>query len=81
MLFYNEELHYYISEEQEERVNISDTFVIKFMSDDMTDDTKYNRINRMLMALESESCDGLLDMMEDYVGKEYIIRECFLPLS
>lgn len=81
MLFYNEELHYYISEEQEERVNISDTFVIKFMPDDMTDDTKYNRINRMLMALESESCDGLLDMMEDYVGKEYIIRECFLPLS
>lgn len=81
VLFYNEELQYYITEEQEDEVNTSESFVIRNKADDMLDNSKYNRINKMLIALESEDMTELLDMMEDYIETEYIIRECFVPLS
>ena len=81
VLFYNEELQYYITEEQEDEVNTSESFVIRNKADDMLDNSKYNRINKMLIALESEDMTELLDMMEDYIETEHIIRECFVPLS
>lgn len=81
VLFYNEELEYYVTEELDDQVNTSDYFRLKVEDMDIhKKDSKYNRINVMLKKLDIKDGVALLDMMADYVEKEYIIRECFKPL-
>ncbi|WP_276929517.1 DUF5717 family protein [Herbinix luporum] len=80
ILFYNEELEYYITEETEDEIHKSETFRLRYEDDGQIEDSKYNRINMMLNALENHRDTELLDMMADYIETEYIIRECFEPL-
>lgn len=81
LLFYNEVLQYYVTEEEEDTISTTEIFNVRFEEDNSLDNSKYNRINRMLKALDSQDEDCLLDMMADYVETEYIIRESSLPLS
>jgi hypothetical protein len=81
VLFYNEELEYYITEELEDKVRSTDRLRIKYEADDKPDNSKFGRINRMLKALDAQDESALFEMMEEYIQMEYIIRESALPLS
>lgn len=81
ILFYNESLEYYITEELTDQVNETDIRQLSFTNNlDLNEDTKYNRINKMLKALDKREDEILLDMMEEYIIYEYIINECYEPL-
>lgn len=81
VLFYNEELEYYVTEEMEEEVSTTQSFLLRYeKAAGGMDDSKYNRINKMLRALDMQDEAALLDMMTDYVETEYIIKEYAKPL-
>lgn len=81
LMFYNESLEYYITEELKDEVNVTDRKIICYEDEDETkEDTRYQRINLMLKALDKKDEAGLLEMMEDYVKSEYVISECYEPL-
>ena len=81
MLFYNESLEYYITEELWDEVNATDCKLLGYeYIDDLKEDSKYNRINMMLEALDRQDETALLEMMEEYVISEYVINECYEPL-
>jgi hypothetical protein len=82
VLFYNEELQYYITEELEDEVNMTESFRLSYDSQkDKVEDSKYNRLNKMLKALDKQDDSTLLDIMADFVELEYITSECALPLT
>lgn len=81
ILFYNEDLEYYFTEESGEEVNTTECFNLSYsMEDGKEQDSKYSRINTMLKALYMKDEANLLDMMSSYVETEYIIGECYKPL-
>ena len=82
VLFYQEEIQYYITEEAEEGTSISESLCIRFESETPLEEaTKYNQINQMLMAKERQEDNNLLSMMENYIRNEYLIEECFKPVG
>ncbi|MDD4112376.1 MAG: DUF5717 family protein, partial [Herbinix sp.] len=81
VLFYNEELEYFVTEELEDQVSTTDIFRIRYEGDVTSDNSKFSRINRMLKSLESQEDRALLDMMSEYIEMEYVVRESSLPLS
>lgn len=81
LLFYNECLEYYITEETMDEASTTDLKLLCYdEDDDLNEDTKYTRINLMLKALDKQDETALLEMMEEYVISENIINECFKPL-
>ena len=81
ILFYNEELEYYVTEEWDQEINVSDRYRLKV--EDMNsskEDSKYKRINNMINKLDMQDEQGLLNMMADYIEREYIISKCYEPL-
>ena len=82
ILFYNEELEYYITEEYAGEVTRSEKYYLTFEGEnDLKEESKYDRINMMLVAMDVQDERALLEMMEAYVKSEYIIEECFKPLG
>lgn len=78
MLFYHEVLQYYITEEYQEQSISTEEIEVTYDCEVLEEvDTKYNQINQMLMALETQDEETLLNRMEDYCKKEYIISSCF----
>ena len=78
--FYNEELEYYVTEEWDQEINVSDRYRLKV--EDMNsskEDSKYKRINNMINKLDMQDEQGLLNMMADYIEREYIISKCYDP--
>lgn len=81
ILFYHEDLQYYITEESDGEANITESYHISFDSGAYEEeDSNYSQINLMLMSLEMKDDNALLDIMENYAKKEYIISACFQPL-
>lgn len=80
LLFYNESIEYFITEELQDEVNMTSSSLLHYDEDETNEDTKYNRINKMLKAFNKQDEIALLKMMEEYVEDEYIINECFEPL-
>jgi hypothetical protein len=82
MLFYHETLQYYITEEAADAVTITESFHTQYECETPDDDeSKYNQINLMLMALEMKDDNTLLDLMENYITKEYMITACFKQIN
>ncbi len=82
VLFYHEAIQYYITEESEEGTNITESFHTQYDCETPEDDeSKYNQINLMLIAMEMQDDNTLLAMMEQYIRKEYLIDECFKPVD
>jgi hypothetical protein len=82
MLFYHETLQYYITEESAEAVTITESLHTQYECETPDDDeSKYNQINLMLMALEMKDENTLLDLMENYITKEYMIATCFKQIN
>ncbi len=78
ILFYHEALQYYITEEAQEDTNITESLHIQYESITLeADESNYNQINLMLMAQEMKDDSTLLDLMENYIKKEYMIDACF----
>jgi len=82
VLFYHEILQYYITEEIGEEVTITESFHLNFDQEIAEDEeSKFNQINLMLMAIEMQDEMTLLDIMEHYVETQYMISKCFQPME
>ena len=82
ILFYHETVEYFITQEHDELETATEIFYAQYECDAlMTDDTKYNQINLMLMAMELEDENALLEMMENYIRREYLAATCFSQLE
>jgi argonaute-like protein implicated in RNA metabolism and viral defense len=80
--FYHEELQYYISEESADGINETEIFHICYESElPEEEDSHYNRVNRMLRAREQQDDITLLELMEQYVKQELMIKACFHPME
>ena len=81
VLFYNDPIQYYITEIEDGEENITETFTLQYDKDMPVEaNSRYNQINIMLKAIESQDDETLLEIMEQYVMSEYIINKCFHPL-
>lgn len=82
VLFYNEEIEYYVTDELDDEVNKTENYRLYYDKDEESVvDSKYNRINKMLKAMDMKEDLTLLDMMANYVESEYIIGEYSVPLT
>ena len=78
VLFYQEELQYYITEETAGGVNITESFYTRYDCKAPDEkEGKYHYINLMLMALEMKDDNTLLELMENYIVLEGMADICF----
>ncbi len=82
IVFYNESIQYYITEEnQEGQVNITESKDVKLGEDiELEEDTRFNHLNFMLMAMDMKDEKTMLDSIESYIKKSYVISKIFKPL-
>ena len=81
MLFSQEELLYYITEDNSEVEKASDSIEageVALISQDM--DTKFDLINHMITSYHMQDEKTLLDTMKRYVTQNYIVDELLKPL-
>ncbi len=83
LLFYHETLQYYITEEsEEEEEELVESLNLQYECENPGDnDSNYDQINLMLMALEMKEDNTLLEMMYSYSKREFLISECFTPIE
>lgn len=82
LLFYHETLQYYITQEDGEEPEIIESLNLQFECDHpKDDDSNYNHINLMLMALEMKEDYTVLEMMNNYAKRDYMISSCFTPIK
>lgn len=73
IIFYDEELQYYITEKDENGESITESISVKIdKTMDEEDNSKYNLINLMLMAKELKDDKTLVQLMENYMRSEFI---------
>lgn len=80
VLFYNETLQYYITEESDGSENITESIHVKMEKEYEEDDHFYSQMNLMLMAYELQDEETLSQLMENYVKTEYIVNHYFKGL-
>ncbi len=82
VVFYNERIQYYITEEDEEgQVAVTESVIIRLDHiGSLDEDTRYNRINFMLTAIDMQEEKTLTDSMCNYVKTEYAIARVFRPI-
>lgn len=80
LLFYGEELLYYITEEGEDGDNITESMRIKQESLDEEDENQYNTINLMLVSRQMQDEKTMLELMENYIRTEYSTK-LFRPID
>lgn len=81
ILFYDETLQYYISEESEEGEIITESYNLRIerkMEEQY--DNRYNAINFMLLSKEMQDEHTLIESMKNYVKKNYANEKAFKPL-
>ena len=82
VLFYHEALQYYITEEASDGSNITESLHTQYDCETPEeDDSKYNQINLMLMTLEVKEDNTLLELMDNYVKRKYLIDACFRQID
>ncbi len=81
VLFHNEFVQYYISEELDGEEKLTKSIHLQYDKEmSVEEESRYNQINLMLRAIEDQDDSSLLEAMEQYVMGEYIISECFHPV-
>lgn len=80
LLFYGDELLYYITEEGEDGDNITESIRIKQESFDEEDENQYNTINLMLVSRQMQDEKTMLELMENYIRTEYSTK-LFRPID
>ena len=82
IVFYNERVQYYITEEnQDGQVNITESVEVKLGEDmELDEDTRFNHLNFMLMAMDMKDEKTMIESIESYIKKGYVISKIFKPL-
>jgi hypothetical protein len=82
MLFYHETVQYYITEGYADEEAVTESFHLQYDSETLEEeDGRFNQINLMLIALEMKDDNTLLDIMENYIVREYIADTCFKQIN
>lgn len=82
ILFYHEELQYYITEGTDEEADITESFSLHYECEaPEEEDSNYSQINLMLMSMEMKDDSTMLAMMEEYAKREYMISQCFQQIE
>lgn len=82
ILFYEEILQYYITEENDDGQEITESFFCQIDSDKVNDETtKYGQINLILTALDLQDDKTTIDMLENYYRMEYTVNKLFSPIK
>ncbi len=96
LLFWHEELEYYITEEpaeetgQEEKqeTRLTDHIKLRYEGEippmealPLIEEGNYQHINRMLVEMEAGEDNTLFDLLETYARREHMIKQCFKPMS
>ncbi len=79
ILFYNESIQYYITEEEEEgQVSVTESVNVRLDHNmKLEEDTRYNQINFMLTALEMQDDKTLTESLNSYYKTNHVISEAF----
>lgn len=80
MLFYGENLQYYISEESVSGEKITESFNINVGEKNSDDNSRYSMINTILMAREMEDEATVLDVMKEIAVSDYLADNLFKPI-
>lgn len=81
MLFYGENLQYYVSEDSLSGEKITESFNISIGESNDEDSSRYGMINTMLMARELEDDITVIDIMKDMAERDYLIEHLFEPMN
>ena len=81
ILFYGENLQYFITEESENGVEIVESRMISHTETEMASGTtKYGKINEILMTRDLHDEKTLYSLLEQYYKEEYAIKRHFTPV-
>ncbi|MDF2951830.1 MAG: hypothetical protein K0S18_1413 [Anaerocolumna sp.] len=83
VVFYSENIQYYITEEDEEgQVGINQSFHIKLDGNCLIEDadTSYHLINYILTAIDMQDEKTVMESMEQYIKTKFLISKLFQPL-
>ncbi|NLP35746.1 MAG: hypothetical protein GX359_11265 [Clostridiales bacterium] len=81
VLFYNETLEYYITEESGEEVVHHKSIQVHNDREPSDEESRYQQINLMLAHKEMHDETSLLELMERYMNAEYLTSKCFRVLD
>ena len=82
ILFYEEVLQYYITEEADGEARITESFYREVDAVRMHDETtKYGQINLILTAQDLKDEKTTMDMLENYYRMEYTVNRLFAPIK
>ena len=82
ILFYEEVLQYYITEEKDGEAQITESFYRKLDTVKIHDETtKYGQINLILTAQDMKDEKTTIDMLENYYRMEYTMNRLFEPIK
>lgn len=81
ILFYNEEIQYYITEREEQSESITESLSMH-MEEGLAEErqSRHHSVNLMLMAQEMQDETTLLALMDQYACSSALIEELFQPL-
>ena len=81
ILFYGENLQYFITEESENGVEIVESRIISQTETELASGTtKYGKINEILMTHELQDEKTLVSLLEQYYKEEYAVKRHFMPV-
>lgn len=82
ILFYEEVLQYYITEERNGEARITESFYRQLDAVKVHDETtKYGQINLILTAQDMKDEKTTMDMLESYYRMEYTMNRLFAPIK
>lgn len=81
ILFHNDRLQYYITEERDGESSITESIQITYQDDLSGEESEYNMLNSMLVANDMQDSQAVLDLLSQYLKTEYIISEKFKKLD
>lgn len=78
VLFYGEELQYYITEEQENQEQLTESGILrKEESKEFSKESRYQMINEMAIAQNLQDYDSVKQVLEDYWQTEFVADKVF----
>jgi len=80
ILFYGDNLQYYIVEDNKGDNKITESLNLNVINSEQDDESRYGKINLMLMTKEMKDEETLIDTMKGLAITDYITQSIFAPL-
>lgn len=81
ILFYGESLQYFIAQENENGLEMVESRLVQYTEVNYTaGNTKYEKINEILLTQEMKEEKTMYDLLEKYTKEEYAVKRHFSPL-